>query len=403
MNSKMQQIPQRVINHQGLNIPASQDTHVPHHLKHEIVVVPSTSAPAWGSYFVFDFKEKALTLHKIAIQFNVSAITGFTSSATPSDARYTTAYGWFNRIEIVQNNQVIDTIYPDSQFLLNNLFHFDEDRSYINNAAGNYASVTQRALLATTASNYYIDLWTYFNQAHPDLLYPKDDIQLRVYLDSFLNNFAGSGTGTPVSKINFANLLCSVTRLNSDINSSKLFHLSKQVHHHKFNETRYATYALNNTGTQYTVVLNAIVGKVSFLLFVIRPQTAVGDDWLKFSALSQFSILDSTSTNITGGQPVLSELALGLYAKEFAKSSYLSETARGITNNNAYAYFYSFGADAEDTISSGRTYNHWDFQGNEQLQIQFASTPSAAFTVDVYAYVNSVLEISPSYVKKLQL
>ena len=65
--------------------------------------------------------------------------------------------------------------------------------------------------------------------------------------------------------------------------------------------------------------------------------------------------------------------------------------------------FYSFGADAEDTISSGRTYNHWDFQGQEQLQIQFASTPSAPFTVDVYAYVNSVLEISSTYVKKLQL
>jgi len=400
MNSKFQQIPQRVINHQGLNIPASQDTHVPHHLKHEIVVVPSTSSPAWGSYFVFDFKEKALTLHKIAIQFNVSPITGLTST---TDVRYTSAYGWFTRIEIVQNNQVIDTIYPDAQFILNNVFHYDEDRAYLNNASGHYASVSQRVALAATTSNYYVDLWTYFNQAHPDLLYPKDDIQLRVYLDTFQNNFAGTGTGTAISKINFANLLCSVTRLNSDVNSSKLFHLSKQVHHHKFNETRYATYALNNTGTSYTVVLNAIVGKVSFLIFVIRPSSFSGDDWLKFSALSQFSILDSTSTNITGGQPVLSELALGLYAKEFAKSSYLSETARGLVNNNANVYFYSFGADAEDTISTGRTYNHWDFQGNEQLQIQFASTPSAAFTVDVYAYVNSVLEISPTYVKKLQL
>ena len=198
-------------------------------------------------------------------------------------------------------------------------------------------------------------------------------------------------------------IYCTVTRLNSDINSSKLFHLSKQVHHHKFNETRYATYALNNTGTNYTVVLNAIVGKVSFLLFVVRPSTYTGDDWIKFSALSQFSILDSTSTNITGGQPILSELALGLNAKGFAKSSYLSETVRGLTNNNAYAYFYSFGADAEDTISTGRTYNHWDFQGNEQLQVQFATTPTAPFTIDVYAYVNSVLEISPSYVKKLSL
>ena len=400
MNSKFQQIPQRVINHQGLNIPASQDTHVPHHLKHEIVVVPSTSAPAWGSYFVFDFKEKALTLHKIAIQFNVSPITGLTAT---TDVRYTSAYGWFTRIEIVQNNQVIDTIYPDAQFLLNNLFHYEEDRAYINSAAGHYASVVQRVALAATTSNYYIDLWTYFNQAHPDLLYPKDDVQLRVYLDTFQNNFAGTGTGTALSKINFANLLCTVTRLNSDINSSKLFHLSKQVHHHKFNETRYATYALNNTGTNYTVVLNAIVGKVSFLLFVVRPSSYTGDDWIKFSALSQFSILDSTSTNITGGQPILSELALGLNAKGFAKSSYLSETARGLVNNNANAYFYSFGADAEDTISTGRTYNHWEFQGNEQLQVQFATTPTAPFTIDVYAYVNSVLEISPSYVKKLSL
>ena len=284
MNSKFQQIPQRVINHQGLNIPASQDTHVPHHLKHEIVVVPSNSAPAWGSYFVFDFKEKALTLHKIAIQFNVSQITGLTAT---TDVRYTSAYSWFTRIRIVQNNQVI--------VLLNNLFHYEEDRAYINSAAGHYASVAQRVALAATTSNYYIDLWTYFNQAHPDLLYPKDDVQLRVYLDTFQNNFAGTGTGAALSKINFANLLCTVTRLNSDINSSKLFHLSKQVHHHKFNETRYATYALNNTGTNYTVVLNAIVGKVSFLLFVVRPSSYTGDDWIKFSALSQFSILDSTS------------------------------------------------------------------------------------------------------------
>ena len=55
------------------------------------------------------------------------------------------------------------------------------EHSYLNNASGHYASVSQRVALAATTSNYYVDLWTYFNQAHPDLLYPKDDIQLRVY------------------------------------------------------------------------------------------------------------------------------------------------------------------------------------------------------------------------------
>jgi len=43
-------------------------------LKHETVIIPSTSQPLWGSYFVFEFKAKALSIINIAIQFNVSAL-----------------------------------------------------------------------------------------------------------------------------------------------------------------------------------------------------------------------------------------------------------------------------------------------------------------------------------------
>ena len=103
-------IPQRVVNHQGLNIPVSQDTHIPNNLKHETVIVPSTNTPSWGGYFLFDFKEKALTLHDLTIQMNVSALTGLTG--TSIQARYSTAYSWISRIEILLNNQVHDTIYP---------------------------------------------------------------------------------------------------------------------------------------------------------------------------------------------------------------------------------------------------------------------------------------------------
>ena len=108
-NVVLPQLPPRQINNQGLNIPASQHTSIPSGLKHETVIIPSTSQPSWGSYFVFDFKEKALSLHNIAIQFNVSALTGMTGGTSK---RYTTAFNWFSRIEIVINNQVIDTVYP---------------------------------------------------------------------------------------------------------------------------------------------------------------------------------------------------------------------------------------------------------------------------------------------------
>ena len=125
-NVVLPQLPPRQINNQGLNIPASQHTSIPSGLKHETVIIPSTSQPSWGSYFVFDFKEKALSLHNIAIQFNVSALTGMSGG---NSLRYTTAFAWFSRIEIVINNQVIDTIYPHQQFILNNLFNNDEKKS----------------------------------------------------------------------------------------------------------------------------------------------------------------------------------------------------------------------------------------------------------------------------------
>ena len=55
-NVVLPQMPPRTISSQGLNIPASQNTIIPSGLKHETVIIPSTSAPSWGGYFVFDFK-----------------------------------------------------------------------------------------------------------------------------------------------------------------------------------------------------------------------------------------------------------------------------------------------------------------------------------------------------------
>ena len=388
----LHQIPQRVVNHQGLNIPVSQETHIPNNLKHETVIVPSTNQPSWGSYFVFDFKEKSLTLHDLTIQFNVSALGGLTS------ARYSTAFSWISRIEILINNQVIDTIYPETQFLLQNIFNWDEDRTYINNSAGSYSSTTQRTTLASATNDYFIQLKTFFDQTHVDLLYPKDDVQLRVYMNPLSKVAIGGGAGPATSTINFANLICRITRNGSDINASKMHHLSKQVHHHKFLETRYGTYSLSSGQTQYTKVLNSIVGKVDFFLFVVRPTGWTGDGFHTFSQISNFSILDSTSTNITGGQPISSALCLGKLAKDFAKSSYLTDLANG-----AYAYFYTFSADAADAVETGRSYNHFRFQGQEQLQITFSTVTASPFSVDVYAFCQSVLEVSPSYVKKASL
>jgi len=398
-NVVLPQLPPRQINNQGLNIPASQHTSIPSGLKHETVIIPSTSQPSWGSYFVFDFKEKALSLHNIAIQFNVSQLTGMTGGTS---LRYTTAYNWFSRIEIVINNLVIDTIYPHQQFILNNLFNNDEKRALINKASGDYTDGAKRIVLASTISDYYVNLWTLFNQTHISLLYPKDDVQLRVYMDTLINNSVCNGTATsdPISTIRSANLICSITRFSGEVNNSKLLHLSKQIEHYKFSELRFGTYASSPGSNSYTYVLNSIVGKVDYIIFTVQSSNTIAQNALFFNAIDKFSILDSTSTNITGGQAISSSYALSLLPKDWVQSSFYDESSTNYTSNT---YMYSFSADPSSVARHGTSFNHHQFQGNEQLQIQFSTAPTVSFVVNIYAHIQGAIEVGPTYVKKLHL
>jgi hypothetical protein len=253
--------------------------------------------------------------------------------------------------------------------------------------------------MATTISDYYVNLWTLFNQTHISLLYPKDDVQLRVYMDTLVNNALCNGTTTsePISTIRSANLICSITRFSGEVNNSKLLHLSKQIEHYKFTELRYGTYASSAGSSSYTYVLNSIVGKVDYIIFTVQSSNATTDTYIAFNPIDKFSILDSTSTNITGGQAISSSYALSLLPKDWVQSSFYNDA----TTNNVY--LYSFGADPSSTARHGTSFNHHQFQGNEQLQIQFATAPTSAFVVNIYAHVQSAIEVGPTYVKKITL
>ena len=47
--------------------------------------------------------------------------------------------------------------------------------------------------------------------------------------------------------------------------------------------------------------------------------------------------------------------------------------------------------------------NTYRFSGNEQLQINFVSSLAAGVTIDVYAHIATVVEVSNNAVKKLSL
>ena len=132
-----------------------------------------------------------------------------------------------------------------------------------------------------------------------------------------------------------------------------------------------------------------------------------GDGAFTYNKITNFSILDATSTNVTSGQPISDALSLNYLSQYWSNSSYLSETATGsnsqgtIVNNGANVYCWSFSSDPMSSLNSGKLLSSRAFQGNEQLQITWTSSLATNVQVEVYAMCESILEQGSMTIKKL--
>ena len=193
---------------------------------------------------------------------------------------------------------------------------------------------------------------------------------------------------------------------------------------------RYGTTTIQSGVSTYNYVLNSITGNVAFLFAIIRQTGSTNgqpNDPNEYQPVLNFSILDSTSTNITGGQPVPLSLVQQYLSRKWTASSYYSDirNVKGNFNDgnllndafytsyandpsryyesNSYAIMYSFCENPVEAVNSSVSSGAFRFFGSEQLQIQFSSATTVAQNMDVYAFVESALEVSPTYVKKLSL
>jgi hypothetical protein len=68
----------------GLNLPIEQAEAHEAGLRHETLIIPSTSQVSGfnGSMVVFDLKEKNVIIKEIALQFNINPITGWTDNTS---------------------------------------------------------------------------------------------------------------------------------------------------------------------------------------------------------------------------------------------------------------------------------------------------------------------------------
>ena len=60
----------------GLNLSAKQAVAVPNNLRSEYIIIPSVSLAQFGSYFIFDVKERNTIVSELLLILNVNAISG---------------------------------------------------------------------------------------------------------------------------------------------------------------------------------------------------------------------------------------------------------------------------------------------------------------------------------------
>lgn len=384
----------RVITSNKFNVPAHQMSSEWYPVKTESIIIPSSSNPVLGSFFTIDYRELSTMVHDLTLQYNFTSLTGTTVT------NFVPAYFFAQRIEYVQNGKVISTNYATEQFVLNQLFNPDETRKLLNMSSGDYSSTAQRVALAATSNSYYLNVFNYIKMSGGiPVIDVNHTIQLRIYLDNLTN--ITSPAGAPVATLTSVNLIAKITRLRTQEVELKKRELMDRPQHFKFNEPRsmFPTIPVGVTSTN--IVLQGISGRISMLFFVMRAVGATTNgNYFAFNPLVSYNILDSSSTNISGGQAISNSEALGVLSRDWISSSYLSEQALSQVNNNANVYFYSFCTDPKSTICNGISTGHWNFTGNEQLQLNFASALGSAYNLEIYAYNNAVVEISKNGVDK---
>ena len=385
----------RVTTRRGIQIPEHQHSsdYVPH--KSEVVIVPSTNSPNFGSMFTIDIRDLNVLLHELCLQFNMSAISTMTS------AMFVPAQFFIDHIDVVMNGNIIDTYYPLDQFLQSQLFQRDEDRSLQNIAAGSYASTAQRTALATTNSSYYLPLFDFFRQGKTvALLENCHNVQLKIFMQPLAN--ITSGSGTAVATINSCNLLMRVTRLREEeANQLKREQGKNKALHYKMNDLRTQQYTAQTGVSSVNIVLSAITGPVSHLIFVVRPSASLtGNNAYAFTPITSYEILNSSGQNFVGGQAINNSEALLVLGNNNSKSSYLTEQALGVTDNKANVYVYSFSSDCIESAVSAVSLGTHNFTGAEQLKITFTSALAANVQVDILAYTEALLSLGQNGVRK---
>lgn len=383
-----------------LNLNASQAVSIPAGLKHEFVVVASQSAPAWGSNFIVRLTERGF-IHEVVLAFNVNLVSGYTGTGT-NTPRFSPTPFWIQRIDIVQQGEILQTIMPDSAFLRQQLFTKEDDRLPESASQGIYSSAANRYNMSIANSTWYLPLKTVFNESMLPILTEQQSVEIRVWLNPLANLITTTGlTVTALAaNINSCSAIVKITKLPPDQLAKEIQAFQMKPKHYRFFESRYISGTAQSGVSSFTLPLTNIVGKVSNIFFIVRPTASMTlDNVFSYTDIASFSITDSGGSNIVGGIDITSLYNRTVQAKSWNRSFYLMDALTGVSN--AYVFQYSWSLQPFDSINNGKANTFRQMTGTENLKINFSSALGATYDITFFAMTQSLIEQSKNGVRRI--
>ena len=364
---------------------------------HTWVTVLSNNAPIFNSNILFDIKDNFL-IHEIIINYNLGPISGYTGVATNAP-RLVPSFLFSTKSEILCNGVNIDTFFSTQNFVNNQIFYDDQDRAFINLAAGSYSNTLSRYTLGQTTSNYYAPLYCFVNQIGYMGLNSAHGLQIKLTLDS-LTNLIEKSTLTavlPAVTINSVSLLLRVSKITPSFVAQRLEKLRIQPLMATFNSTVSQTNAIASGVLQSTILLSSFSNSnIQHFYFVFRPiSTALtGDALFQFSNIvNNFYIIDCAGANIIN-TPIPGSMDLLLINRASTLGTFTTET-----KGSMYAWYFTL--DAVKTAESGQVNGSRFFNGNEALVINYTVSTLFNYQIDIYGSATAILNMNVNECKKL--
>lgn len=363
----------------------------------QVITVNPNSVPLWGSSFQYDIKIKNVDITDAMLSFQLPALSGLTGGSP----YLCPAEFWYNYIEVSVGNQIVQYIFSDCSWILNQTCNTDEKRGLLN-AFQPYTSTALRVTRSAQSHWYHISLRTLFSQTTIPLLTTNSEFTVKIFLNNLADNVVLNGaTGTPSATIISSLLTLRTTRLvENEVQDLTKMMMKTNLQHHYHNQL-FTRFPVASGATQSTHTLSFATGSIDTIFFIVRPDTGlVGDAQFTFTEISSFEIRDQTGQNATGGNPITSTMSICQLSKNWFLSSYLAE-AYNATASNSFVYAFSWSSSPSESLNTGEPMGSRVFSGFESLVINYRVALPSATSVDCFCIQSNVLQQSLQGMRKV--